>query len=243
MTLSDAAARSASSPLAAAARPSASLRIGAWSAIGAGIAGLAGLLSTLPWPELFGLDAVPNNAIVLDPRLSIVLVGHYVILAAGGILGLVAGVMLSSRLRPPWWGSAASLLVAAGAATMGYAAARRAIDVAVHDGRSTLELSSFVWYGGGLFLLGTLLVTLALRRRASSLFVVLGLSSPVLVAAGTAVFIVLGEDAIPMIWGLTSPPPPDYLLALWFIVLGWSARNGRFQDLASRGGAARGMTD
>lgn len=35
---------------------------------------------------------------------------------------------------------------------MGYAAARRTIDVVLHDGRSILELSTQVWVGGSMVL-------------------------------------------------------------------------------------------
>lgn len=216
-----------------------SLRIAAWSAIGAGVAGLAGLLSTLPWPELFGLDAVPNNAIVFDPRLFGVLVGHYGILALGGVLGLLAGVMFSLVLRRRRLAAAAALLVAAGSGVMGYAAGRRAVDVALNDGRSTLELAALVWGGGGMLLAGTVVLTLALRRDTGMGFLVLGLSSPVLVAVGVATFAILGEGRFPMIWGLTFPPPPDYLLAIWFIVLGWLARTGQLQLVVVADPAAR----
>lgn len=207
-----------------------SLRIGGWSAISAGVAGLVELMSTVPWPQLFSLDAVPGNAVVLDPRLLVVLVGHYAILAAGAALGLLSAAMLGFGLRRRPWAAAAALLVAAGSAMMGYAAGHRAVDVAMHAGRSTVGLSTLVWVGGSSILLGTLLLTLALRRQAGKLFLILGLSSPVLVAAGTTMFLMLGEDAIPMIWGVTFPPPPDYLLAVWFIVLGRLARTGRLQE-------------
>lgn len=218
------------SPLVSVGSPrSRSVRIGGWFAIAAGVAGLAGLMSTVPWPQLFSFDAVPGNAVVVDPRLMTVLVGHYGILAAGGTLGLIATALLAFGLRPSPWGAAAALLVAAGSAMMGYAAGRRAVDVSMHAGRSTVELSTLVWAGGSIILLGTLLLTLVLRREGGKLFLILGLSSPVLVAAGTAVFLVVGEEAIPMVWGVTFPPPPDYLLAIWFIVLGRLARTGHPQ--------------
>lgn len=212
-----------------------SLRVAARSAIGAGIAGLAGLVSTLPWPELFGFDAVPHQAIVVDPGLFVVLVGHYGILAAGGVLGLLAGVMFSLVLHRHRPAATAALLVAAGAGLMGYAAGRRAIDVALHGGRSTLELETLVWSGGAMLLVGTVIFTLALRRETGVGFLLLGLSSPVLVGTGTAAFAILGEGFYPMIWGLTFPPPPDYLLAVWFIVLGWLARTGRLQPVVDAG--------
>lgn len=187
---------------------------------------------------------MPYNAIIFDPRLFVVLVGHYAILATGGALGLLAGTMLSSGLRRRRPAAAAALLAGAGSGVMGYAAARRAVDVALHDGRSTLELSTLVWVGGSMFLIGTVVLTLALRRHTGTGFVVLGLSSPVIVVAGVTIFLVFGEDAIPMIWGLTFPPPPDYLLAIWFIVLGWLARTGRFQHLtdADASGPSSGAT-
>lgn len=134
---------------------SSSLRVAAWSAIGAGVAGLLGLVSTLPWPELFSVDAVPSKAIVVDPGLFVVLIGHYGTLAAGGALGLLAGVMFSLVLRRRRPAAAAALLVAAGAGLMGYAAGRRAIDVALHDGRSPVELETLVWSGGAMLLVGT----------------------------------------------------------------------------------------
>lgn len=207
------------------------LRTAAWSAIGAGTLGLLGLVSTLPWPELFSPGAVPGNAVVFDPRLLVVLVGHYGILAGGGALGLLAGVLFSLELRRHRPAAAAALLIAAGSVAMGYAAAHRAIDVALHDGRSTIELSTLVWGGGSMLLIGTATLTLALRRDTSMGFLTLGLASPALVAAGTAVFVVVGADVYPMIWGLTFPPPPDYLLAAWFIVLGWQARTGQLQPV------------
>lgn len=196
-----------------------------------------GLLSTLPWPELFSLDAVPGNAVVFDPRLLWVLIGHYAVLAIGGALGLVAGTTLSSLLRRHRPAAAGALVLGAGAGVMGYAAVRRAVDVLLHDGRSTLELSTPVGVGGTMVLVGTLALTLALRRHTGTGVVVLGLSAPVLVAAGITVFVVVGEDAFPEIWGVTFPPPPDYLLAVWFIVLGRLVRIGRFQHLvdADRG--------
>ncbi len=219
-----------------------SLGVAAWSAIGAGVAGLTGLLSTLPWPELFSLDAVPSNAIVFEPRLFGVLVGHYAILAAGGVLGLLAGVMFSLVLRRRRPAAAAALLVAAGAGLMGYAAGRRAVDVVLHDGRSTVELEMPVAIGGVMLLVGTAALTWVLRRDTGRGFVILGVTSPVLVAAGVAAFAILGEDLFPMIWGLTFPPPPDYLLAVWFIVLGWLARTGQLQgviDIAARSRPSR----
>lgn len=186
-------------------------------------------MSTLPWPELFSIDAVPNNAIVLEPRLFVVLVGHYGILAAGGLLGLLAGALFSLGQRRRWPAAVSALLVAAGSGIMGYAAGRRAVDVVLHDGRSTVELETFVAIGGAILLLGTMALTLALRRETGKGFLILGVSSPVLVVAGVAAFAILGDARFPTIWGLTFPPPPDYLLAFWFIVLGWLARTGRFE--------------
>lgn len=212
------------------------LRIASWSAIGAGVAGLAGLLSTLPWPELFSFDAVPAIAISRDPRLFVVLVGHYGILATGGVLGLLAGVTFSLALHRHRPAAATALLVAVGAGLMGYAAARRAVDVALHDGRSTIELEAMVWTGGGMLLIGTAALTLALRRDTGRGFLLLGLSSPVLVAAGLTMFLVVGPDAYPTIWGLTFPPPSDYLLAAWFVVLGLLARTGRLQRVVEDAG-------
>lgn len=58
------------------------------------------------------------------------------------------------------------------------------------------------------------MLTLVLRRDTGRVLLLLGIASPVLVAAGTAAFAVLGEDAFPVIWGVTFPPPPDYLLAM-----------------------------
>lgn len=212
--------------------PSRTLTVAGWSAIAAGVLGLAGLASTVPWPELYSLDARPQNALVRDPGLEVVLVGHYVILASGGLLGLVAGATLGVGLRRRPAAAVAALLVAVGAGLMGHAATRRAIDVAVHDGRSTLELEMFVWVGGSLLLLGTLALTLLLRHHGGRVFLILGLASPVLVAGGTAAFLILGEMAFPMIWGVTFPPPPDYLLAMWFIAIGWLARTGRLPEQA-----------
>lgn len=205
------------------------LALAAWTAIGAGVAGLAGLASTLPWPELFAIDALPSSAIHFDPGLFVVLVGHYGILATGGVLGLLAGVTFSLLLRRRGAAAAAALVIAAGAGTMGYAAARRTIDVALHDGRSTLELGLPVAVGGALVLVGTAALTWILRHDTNRGFVILGLSSPVLVGAGVAMFAILGEGLFPVIWGVTFPPPPDYLLSAWFITLGWMARTGRLQ--------------
>lgn len=198
-----------------------------WCAIGAGALGLLGLASTIPWPELYSFDARPQNAITRDPGLMSVLVGHYAILAAGGLLGLLAGALVGVGVRRRPVAAASALLVAAGAGIMGYAAARRALDVTANDGRSTLELELWVWVGGSLLLVGTLVLTLVLRHHGGRVFLALGLASPMLVAGGTAAFVILGESAIPMVWGVTFPPPPDYLLAMWFIALGWLARTGR----------------
>lgn len=183
--------------------------------------------STLPWPELFSIDAVPDHAIVRDPDLLAVLIGHYVILAAGGALGLLAGVLFGVGLRRRRPAAAAALLVAAGSGLMGFAAGRRAVDVAVHDGRSTVELEALVWGGGSLVLMGAALLSLALRRDTGRGFLILGLSAPAMITTGIATFAVFGPDAYPTIWGLTFPPPSDYLLAAWFITLGQLARTGR----------------
>lgn len=209
------------------------LPVAGWCAVGAGVLGLLGLASTIPWPELYSFDARPQNAVTRDPGLLPVLVAHYAILATGGLLGLTAGVLVAMVLRHRPLAAVSTLLVAAGAGMMGYAAGRRAIDVAVNDGRSTLELETLVWVGGSLLLLGTLVLTLVLRRQAGKVFLVLGIASPVLVAGGTAAFLLLGETAIPMVWGVTFPPPPDYLLAMWFIALGWLARTGRLPTRGS----------
>ncbi len=210
--------------------------IASWSAIGAGVAGLAGLLSTLPWPELFSIDAVPSSAIFFDPGLLVVLIGHYGILATGGVLGLLAGVMFSLLLRRHRPAAAAAVLVAAGAGLMGYAAVRRTFDVALNDGRSTVDLATPVALGGGVLLVGTAALTWILRHHTNRGFVILGFSSPVLVGAGVAMFAILGEGLFPMIWGVTFPPPPDYLLSAWFIVLGWLARTGRLQRVIDDAG-------
>lgn len=58
-----------------------------------------------------------------------------------------------------------------------------------------------------------------------------------LVVAGVTLFVILGADGFPTIWGVTFPPPPDYLLAIWFIVLGRTARTGRFQHLIDADGS------
>lgn len=213
--------------------------IASWSAIGAGVAGLAGLFSTVPWPELFSFDAVPSNAIVRDPRLFGVLVGHYGILTAGGVLGLLAGLLFSLLLRRRRPAAATALLIAAGAGVMGYAAARRTIDVALNGGRSTVELEFPVAVGGGMLLVGTAAMTWILRHDTNWGFMILGLSSPVLVGGGVAAFAILGEGVFPMIWGVTFPPPPDYLLAIWFIVLGCLARTGQLQPAVDAHPAAR----
>lgn len=212
----------------------ATMSVAGWLAIGAGVAGLLGLASTVPWPELYSFDARPHNAIVRNPRLAWVLTGHYAILAAGGTLGLLAGALLGIALRHRPWVAVAAAFVAAGSGMMGYAAVRRAVDVADNAGRSTVELQTLVWSGGTVLLLGALVLTLLLRRHGGWVFVALGVGASVLVAAGTAAFAVLGESAFPVIWGVTFPPPPDYLLAMWFIALGWLARTGRLPDRAGR---------
>lgn len=143
------------------------------SSIGAGFAGLAGLLSTLPWRELFSIDATPRNAVVRDPDLLTVLVGHYAVLAVGGLFGLLAGLILAVELRRRRPTAAAALCLATGSTTMGYAAMRKAFDLALNDGRSTVELESLVWTGGGLVLVGAALLSIALRHAGRTL-VVLG---------------------------------------------------------------------
>lgn len=231
MNESDAATELGDPPLTSvAARRSRSLIFGGAAAIAAGVAGIVGLISSIPWPELFSLDAVPVTAVAIDPGLSAVMVGHYGILAAGGALGLLAGAMLGWGLRRRLSESGGALVIASGSAMMFYAAARRAVDVAINSGRSTVELASFVWIGGTMFLVGTVVLTLALRRRTGKLFVLLGLSAPALVTGGILMFVWVGPDVYPSIWGVTFPPPSDYLLAIWFIVLGQLARTGRLES-------------
>lgn len=201
--------------------------VAGWCGIIAGVLGLLGLASTIPWPELYSFDAHPFSVIHGNPDLLPVLVGHYAILGTGGLFGLLTGALLSVALRRRAMAAASALVVALGAGTMGYAGAHRAIDVAVNDGISTVELQTTVWVGGAILLLGSLVLTLVLRRDTGRIFLLLGISAPVLVGAGTAAFSILGESTFPMIWGVTFPPPPDYLLAVWFIALGWLARTGQ----------------
>lgn len=206
--------------------------VAGWCAICAGVLGLLGLASTIPWPELYSFDALPQAAIYREPGLLPVLVGHYAILGAGGLFGLLAGVLLAAALRRRPGAATSALLVAVGAGMMGYAAMRRAIDVAVTRGRSTAELTTIVWTGGAVLLVGSLVLTLLLRRHGGRVFLALGIASPVLVGGGTAAFAILGASLFPMIWGVTFPPPPDYLLAMWFIALGWLARTGQLPTAA-----------
>lgn len=208
--------------------------IGGWCAMAAGVLGLLGLVSTIPWPELYSFDARPQNAVVRDPGVLPILVGHYGILATGGLFGLLGGALVAVGLRRRPAAALFALLVAAGAGIMGFGGARRGIDVALNQGRSTLELEMVVWVGGSLLLVGTLMLSLLLRHHGGRVFLALGLASPALVALGTTIFGIFGEDAIPMIWGVTFPPPPDYLLAMWFISLGWLARTGQLPTAAFR---------
>lgn len=196
------------------------LATGGGAAVGAGVAGVLGLLSVIPWPELFSLDANPGNAVVMDPGLQVVLVGHYMILVAGGALGLVAAVILVVALRG--WATVriGALMLAGGSAAFTYAAAVRAIDLTVNDGRASEDVEVVVWGGGAVLLVGVVALTLALRRQGGKGFLLLGLGAPLLVAAGIATFVLVGPDFYPEIWGVTFPPPTDYLLAIWFIGLG-----------------------
>lgn len=194
------------------------INIGGWAAIGAGVAGLLGLVSVIPWPELFSLDAHPGNAVAMDPRLKVVLVGHYAILAAGGVLGLVAGVMLGLALRDRVAALLGAPMLAGASAAFAYAATVRATDLV--DGRATEDVEAVVWAGGSLLLVAVVIVTLALKRHTGMRFLLLGLGAPMLVAAGIVTFMLIGPDFYPEVWGVTFPPPTDYLLAIWFVALG-----------------------
>ncbi|MBW3664951.1 MAG: hypothetical protein KY469_17795 [Actinobacteria bacterium] len=156
----------------------------------------------------------------MDPGLQVVLVGHYMILVAGGALGLVAAVILVVALRG--WATVriGALMLAGGSAAFTYAAAVRAIDLTVNDGRASEDVEVVVWGGGAVLLVGVVALTLALRRQGGKGFLLLGLGAPLLVAAGIATFVLVGPDFYPEIWGVTFPPPTDYLLAIWFIGLG-----------------------
>lgn len=218
------------------------LRVGGWAAVGAGVAGLLGLVSVIPWPELFSLDARPGNALVADPGLEIVLVGHYVILVAGAALGLSAAVILAFTLRRRPTALMGAIILAGASAALAYATTVRAVDLAVNDGRATEDVAAVVWGGGGALLVGVVLLTLALRHRAGPGFLFLGLGAPALVAAGVATFALVGPDFYPDIWGVTFPPPSDYLLAIWFIGLGRVMHRGLIptRDRASAGGSPTG---
>ncbi|MDX1658506.1 MAG: hypothetical protein R3343_06775 [Nitriliruptorales bacterium] len=192
--------------------------IGGWAATGAGVAGLLGLLSVIPWPELFAIDARPINAITRRPGLKYVLVGHYAILVAGGVLGSVAGVGLVLARRRRFVHLLGGLLLAGASAAFAYAATVRTIDLS--DGRAVEDVEGVVWAGGGVLLIAVVILTLALRRHAGTSFLLLGLGAPVLVVAGIATFMLVGPDFYPEIWGVTFPPPSDYLLAIWFVGLG-----------------------
>lgn len=194
------------------------LRLGGWSAIGAGIAGLLALVSVIPWPELFSIEARPMNVIYGQPGLRVVLVGHYAILAAGALLGVIAGICLGWAFRRQPLAVLAWVLVVVGAAIWLYASAAKAFYSM--EGLRTTTYSEAVFRGGYFFLPGVALVTLALRRFAGRWFLLLGLAAPVLVGAGVAAFDLGFADLYPDIWGVTFPPPTDYLLALWFIVVG-----------------------
>lgn len=206
------------------------MRVAGGAAVAGGIAGLIGLFSTLPWPELYSPGASPTTALFRQPWLGPVLVGHYVVLAVGGASAVVAGAAFAVALRERPVACGAAVLLALGSVGMAYPAAARAIDVAMNEGRSTQEFVSIVFAGGGLFLAGSLVLTLALRHRTSRWFLVLGIAAPTLVTGGLLAFVWLGEDAFPVIWGVTIPPPTDYVLAIWFIVLGWLAWTGQLGE-------------
>lgn len=216
-------------PAAGGRHESAWLAIGGWAATGAGVAGLVGLLSVIPWPELFSLDANPGNAIVVDPGLKGVLVGHYAILAGGGVLGLVAGLILALTLRGRTAARVGALMLAGASAAFAYASTVRATDLIVY-GRATEDVEVVVWGGGGVLLIAVVILTLAVRDRTGPGFLLLGLGAPVLVVAGIATFIVMGPDFYPEVWGVTFPPPSDYLLAIWFVGLGRVMRTGLRQQ-------------
>lgn len=186
----------------------------------AGVAGILGLLSVLPWPELFSLDANPGNALVVDPGLEVVLVGHYVILVVGGGFGLVASVVLAAVLRRRVAARIGAMMLAAGSAAFASAATVRAIDLSVNEGRAAVDVEGLVWAGGIALLVGVVAVTLALRREGGTGFFLLGIGAPAAVGAGILAFALLGPDFYPEVWGVTFPPPTDYLLAIWFIGLG-----------------------
>lgn len=201
-------------------RPGAGWRVGGWAAVGAGVFGLLGLVSVIPWPELFSLDANPGNALVLNPELKVVLVGHYAILVAGGVLGTVAAVTLVGVLRSRPIGLAGAVLLTVACLGLGHASLVRAIDMAANAGRPSQDVEAQVWAGGAALLVAVVLLTLALRSQASRGFLLLGLIAPALVVAGVTAFAVLGAQVYPEIWGVTFPPPTDYLLAGWFVSLG-----------------------
>lgn len=222
-------------------RPPLSLAFMRLAGAGTLLAGLIGILvevHIVPYRDLFDLNPRRIVFALQDPVLRLQYILHFASMTVAGLAAIPGMYVLQRLMRhssPGRMPLVAFLLITAGLAVFSYASALNAvvfphlgvatvaglatgeaIDVAARVNRHTVIVVSTA---GAAFLVGVLLFSYGLWRTRlfSRGLAALGVVATLLLALFGAL---IYADRMPFIWGLTFPPPPEYLLSLWFLFVG-----------------------
>jgi|GEM_PF-5055902 len=196
-------------------------KVGAVAAICAGTLGIVALLSVLPYPDLYGPDARPSSTLSIHPGVRMIWVTHYLVLLAGAVIAFPAAYVLYRALRQggPTIAFLAFLLMVAGLVAFAYGSTLRSLMV-------TRSLYILISGGGTAFLGGVLLFSVMMWRTSTFPRWIAGLGILGTTAQFVLAYLVFFGPLPPLIWGLTLPPPGDWLVALWFVFVGFHLRKG-----------------
>lgn len=191
-------------------------KVGAVAAICAGTLGIVALLSVLPYPDLYGPEARPSSILSMHPGVRTIWVMHYLVLLAGAVIAFPAAYALYRALRQggPTLAFLAFLLMVAGLVAFAYGSTLRSLMV-------TQSLRILIGVGGTAFLGGVLLFSVMMWRTTTFPRWIPGLGILGTTAQFVLAYLVLFGPLPPLIWGVTLPPPGDWLVALWFAFVGF----------------------
>jgi len=191
-------------------------KVGAVAAICAGTLGIVALLSVLPYPDLYGPDARPSSTLSIHPGVRMIWVTHYLVLLAGAVIAFPAAYVLYRALRQggPTIAFLAFLLMVAGLVAFAYGSTLRSLMV-------TRSLYILISGGGTAFLGGVFLFSVMMWRRSTFPRWIAGLGILGTAAQFALAYFVFFGPLPPLIWGITLPPPGDWLVAIWFVFVGF----------------------
>lgn len=214
------------------------LKIGGTGALTAGLIGILAELHIIPYRDMFELSPRRIVFALSDAGLRTQYFLHFGAMAVAGLVAL-PGIFALRQLLREWtraWLLAAFLLTSIGLMVFSYASVVNIVTfprlaIAVSTGKTTLveaigiagkvnaHTIAVVTGGGTAFLAGILLFSYAIWRTSllSRWVAALGFTATfLLIVFGALIY----SDRMPFIWGLTFPPPPEYLLSFWFILVG-----------------------